>query len=160
MAGKIKLFIFLFSSLLIFSCNDGNTLVNEYRKNPEKTWNWGKKNSFTFEITDLTVYYDLYFNLRIDGGYNYSNLYILASISGPEKTFEKQRFQWPLTADDGRWTGEGLGDIISYKLPLKMSAVFKTKGKYTIEFEQNMRDENLAGIMETGLEVKKGRKIF
>lgn len=160
MVGKIKLFMVVFSSFLIISCNNENTIANEYKKLPEKTWDWNKKTSFSFEINDLSIYYDLYFNLRINGGYKYSNLYILANITGPSKVFEKQRFQWPLTADDGRWTGEGLGDIISYKLPLKIGVQFSAKGKYTLEFEQNMRDENLGSIMETGLEVRKGRKVF
>lgn len=118
-------------------------------------WGYEVKPSFDVEINDTTAVYSLFLNLRHTGGYKYSNLFLLISVAGPEQDTVTDRFEFTLAAPDGRWLGDGSGNIYSYRIPFSDSTRFRRKGLYRFRMEQNMRDPMLAGIEDAGLRIEK-----
>src|SRR5690606_23067800 len=102
--------------------------------------------AFDVEISDTTAPYSMQLNLRHTGEYKYSNLFLMIHIIGPDKDTTSNRYEFTLAAPDGRWLGDGSGNIYSYRIPFNDSARFGHSGSYNIQLEQNMRDPVLKGI--------------
>jgi gliding motility-associated lipoprotein GldH len=60
-----------------------------------------------------------------------------------------------LANDEGKWFGNGIGDIFDIKIPFKNKIHFSEYGVYRFEIEQGMRIENLPFILEVGFRVQK-----
>lgn len=118
--------------------------------------NWDYKNpvSFDINIEDTTKYCNVFVNLRITSDYKYSNMFMWISETLPDKSFKKERMEFTLQDERGKWNGKGLGDIYEYQLQYKPRIKFKQKGIYTFSLEQNMRDEVLANVVSAGFRVE------
>src|SRR3546814_3842139 len=60
------------------------------------------------------------------------------------------RFEFLLAAPDGRWLGDGSGNLYSYRIPFSDSTHFRQAGMYHFLLEQNMRDPVLKAIEDVG----------
>lgn len=121
----------------------------------DANWSQTQKLPFEFEITDTTGVYDFVTNIRIADNYPYSNIFILVYAYNPEGRLTKQLVEFKLAEDNGKWLGNGIGDLYDYKLvsPSLQQIALKHKGKYRFEFRQLMRTENLKGVLGVGLRV-------
>jgi gliding motility-associated lipoprotein GldH len=145
--------------LTFFACKNPR-IINEYKAIPEKGWNKDEKVKFTFEVSDTQFYYTLFLNLRITGDYPFSNMYVLVHIKGPKGSHSAERVNVTLATPEGKWLGSGMGDVISYQLPLIKNKTFGKKGKYTVEIEQYMRTDFLPNVRDVGLMIEKGEEII
>jgi gliding motility-associated lipoprotein GldH len=120
------------------------------------THNWNYKNPAVFDIniTDTNKYCNVYINLRITGNYKYSNMFMWVTQTLPDKSTQRERMEFTLQDERGKWQGKGLGDIYQYQLQLQPRIKFKQKGIYIFSLEQNMRDEILANVVSTGVRVE------
>jgi gliding motility-associated lipoprotein GldH len=143
----------------VLSCQNP-TVINEYRAIPVAGWGKTENAKFNFEISDTQRYHNLFINLRITGDYPFCNMYVLVHIHGPEGSHSAERVGLTLATPEGKWLGRGMGDVISYQLPLITNKVFGTKGKYTIEIEQYMRTDILPYVRDVGLMVETGEEII
>lgn len=137
-----------------------DVLLDEFKSIPASGWKQGKRISFEFEVTDTTRYTVFFINLRITGDYPFSNLYVVSHLITPDKSTQSKRAHLVLAQEDGKWLGSGMGDIISYQLPIIENAILKKSGKYRIELEQYMRMETLPEVKDVGVMIKKGEIIF
>jgi gliding motility-associated lipoprotein GldH len=71
----------------------------------------------------------------------------------------KEQFQMVLSDNLGKWNGQGVSNLISFQVPF-MGQQKLEKGVYTIEFNQNMRDEILKDVYNIGLQVIRGQLIL
>ena len=158
--NKAGLFLVLMCGLLVISGCRNDVVMDEFKSLPDSGWKQGKKVAFDFEVKDTTRYTTFFINLRITGDYPFSNLYVVSHLTSPDKTKQSQRTHLVLAREDGKWLGSGMGDIISYQLPIIENAILRKPGKYRIELEQYMRMENLPEVKDVGIMIKKGEIIF
>lgn len=121
---------------------------------------WLQKDSivFTPEIKDTKKSYQLVLEFRHSDKYPCKNIIFLMSIVAPSGKRMGQLYDMPLAADDGRWTGDWLGDIVDQTFILKRNFTFPEAGKYAITFTQQMRDADyVAPVVSLELSIKESK---
>ncbi len=154
------------------SCSvDPSVVMDEFRNQPDKIWEWKEVQSFDFEITDGNSYYDISVQTRITAQFAYSNLWMVYrlgfqdSLKGSpqvnlsSKVAGSKQFDAVLADETGRWLGEGKGNLRVYSFPVIQRAVLKP-GKYRFLFKQNVRVDQLFGVSDIGLRVVKSGAIL
>ncbi len=63
--------------------------------------------------------------------------------------------RWYVGLKNGKWLGEGLGDIWDNRVLFKKNVSFPQKGEYRFEFTQAMRLNPLPGVMDVGIRIEK-----
>jgi gliding motility-associated lipoprotein GldH len=157
MKGFKVVFGFMFSLVLFMAqgCTDPLAVMDHNTEIPNHNWSYVSRIKYDVKIEDETVPYNLYFNLRVAGGYKYSNIFILfKQISRGNKT-ATTRYEYKLAGADGEWLGSGSGNLYNYQLPLRTQYKFPARGTYHFEIEQNMRDNPLHDVSDVGLRVEK-----
>ena len=147
-------------TLVLFSaqgCTDPNAVIDQNTAIPNHNWSYVNRVKYDVKIDDETVPYNLYFNLRVAGGYKYANIFILFKQTSPDSKTTATRYEYKLARADGQWLGSGSGNLYSYQLPLRTQYKFPAKGTYHFELEQNMRDNPLHDVSDLGLRVEKSR---
>lgn len=146
--------------IFLFCGCSGDTILNKLENLPEHGWSQSNTINMEFEITDTTRYSNIYLNLRITGDYPFSNMYVLSTITLPDSSVQSIRSHHILAEDNGKWTGSGMGDIISYEQPIALHQPFKQKGRYRLQLKQYMRMDTLPAVRDVGVRIEKGEIIF
>lgn len=173
---------FAFSVLLVLL---GGCVKSPYYQQsfsiPNNSWNIKYSPSFSLEIDDTSKYYNTYLVLRHTNNYAYANIWLNVLIKAPgDSVFTKTSIEIPLATPQGKWLGVGMGEIFEQRrmlilnhqeIPItddliaisteSIDKIFRKKGRYEIRFEQNMRENSLAEILNVGLRIEKSseRKI-
>jgi gliding motility-associated lipoprotein GldH len=158
---RTNLFIWLACSILMIGmagCNTKN-LIDTNVEIPQRNWSYTDKVKAVVGIKDNTEAFTLKFKLRHTSDYRYSNIYILMNLSGPGLPKVVRRYQYKLAESDGQWLGKGSGNLYTYVLPLLSDYHFPQNGNYTIEIEQNMRDNPLREVSDAGIIVAGSQNI-
>ncbi|UYZ63078.1 gliding motility lipoprotein GldH [Hymenobacter weizhouensis] len=118
-------------------------------------WAVQNKPTFTFEIQDTTQTYNVYFNIRNAAHYEYYNLYVKHTLTGPDGKPISRLLHQMLLMDPqtGEPRGKGTGDIYDHQILALPRQRFRQPGPYTIVLEQYMRQDQLPGIMAVGIRV-------
>lgn len=153
---KIYLIIIL-SAIALVSCLDNRTIVDTNMELKKHNWSYVEKVRAPLIIEDNNSLYNIYVNLRHTSKYNYSNIFLLIHVIGPDGKRITERKEFKLALPDGEWLGSGSGNLYSYQLLFKENYKFPSKGKYIIELEQNMRDNPLNDITDAGIRVEKSQ---
>ncbi|HYK76887.1 MAG TPA: gliding motility lipoprotein GldH [Daejeonella sp.] len=141
-------------STALISCRDSNTLVDTNQEIMGRNWGYDNKIRVPVQIQDEQKSYNIYLNLRHSAEYKYSNIFVLLHIKGPDGKLITERKEFKLAEPNGEWVGKGSGNMYSYQLLFKKGYRFLEKGTYSIEIEQNMRDNPLREITDIGLRVE------
>lgn len=150
----------LIGTLLNFGCKT-NMIYDDNEEIKNYVWDSKVKPSFTFEVKDTTVLYNIYINVRHVDYYQFNNIWLNVSATFPDGATQVNRVEIPLSDEQGKWHGEGLGDIWDYRHMIQQGAYFSKPGSYTFSLEHLMRKDPLPGIMSVGLRVENtgvGRK--
>ncbi|QJW87904.1 gliding motility lipoprotein GldH [Spirosoma taeanense] len=142
--------------LLTLGC-ETNTVYNEYTDIEDGKWYIKNAPSFTFEIKDASVPYNIYYNLRNSLSYGYYNLYLTRYLRDSSGRQLESRLDELILMDpkSGKPNGEGLGDLFDHKFLMKRNYRFPKPGKYTMEIRQYMRQDPLLNILSVGIAVEK-----
>jgi gliding motility-associated lipoprotein GldH len=142
---------------------------------PGNKWSHSFAPSFDLEIVDTSVYYNMHFIIRHTNNYAYSNIWLNVLVKEPgDSVFSKTRLEIPLAEPQGKWLGNGMGEIFEQRrmiildhnaIPItddliaisesSLPNLFRKKGRYTIQLQQNMRDNVLSDILHVGLRIEK-----
>ena len=141
-------------SMILISC-DKSIIYVENQSIPESGWKKESKLSFTADINDTIHPLNIYLNVRNKGNYAYSNLYLFLNTIFPNGEVSRDTLEVFLADPKGKWIGNGIGDIKSLELLFIKNVRFVKTGKYTFEFEQAMREDELKGINELGIKIEK-----
>ncbi len=142
--------------LLMFLASCEKNRVYEKNISIEKyTWDSKVVPAFTVEIPDTSALYNIYVNIRHIDLYPFQNIWLLVDTQFPDGTHTDRRIEIILANDEGKWHGEGLGDIWDFRSLIQENAFFNKAGTYTFTITQNMREDPLPGIMAVGLRVEK-----
>ncbi|MDE3234411.1 MAG: gliding motility lipoprotein GldH [Bacteroidota bacterium] len=147
-----KIIFFLAITTIIVSCNT----LSVYERTsffPSHEWKSSDSLSFSFNIADTTSYYNLYVVLRHEDAYRYKNIWFNIKVNGPDSTFSfKREFQ---LADNTKWLGNGMDDIIEHRMPFNEAPAKLKKGAYTFTLQQIMREDPLQHVLNAGIRIEK-----
>ncbi|MBI5540431.1 MAG: gliding motility lipoprotein GldH [Bacteroidia bacterium] len=149
-----KTFCFCLLLSVVISC-DSKRYFEENKEIPGTVWNRNNIISFTVPVTDTHSINNVYVNIRHNGLYEKSNMYLFINIIAPNGNKLRDTVNCLLADDKGKWLGSGLGDIYSNQLLYKKDITFPTSGNYTFEIEQAMRMDNLKNVEDIGIRIEK-----
>lgn len=153
---KISNILFLITVVIAsFTSCDSNRVYEKYIEVPDNVWKNTNKIKFEFEIEDTASLHNVFISVRHASFYQYNNLWLFVKSSAPNGKNDMDTVECILSDKTGRWLGEGMGDIWDFQMPWKMNVRFPVKGKYSVEYEQAMRINDLPGIMDMGIRVEK-----
>lgn len=148
--------IILLLIVVAFSC-DSKRVFEENKEIVGSVWNRNNVVSFKIPITDTLAHHNVYINIRHNGQYEKSNLYLFINIISPKGDKIRDTVNCVLSDSKGKWLGSGLGDIYSNQLMYKQNIGFPHAGYYTFEIEQAMRVDNLKNVEDIGVRIEKAR---
>jgi gliding motility-associated lipoprotein GldH len=130
----MQAFKFLFGGLIalvLFSaqgCTDPNAVIDQNTEIANHNWSYVNRVKYDVKIDDISVPYNLYFNVRVSGNYKYSNMFALLIQTSPGKKTHTTRYEWPLANKDGEWLGSGSGNLYSYQYACAPTISSRLKG--------------------------------
>jgi gliding motility-associated lipoprotein GldH len=154
---KIKFVVFVsLVAVSIYSCNR-RVVFSDYKALRGAKWHQDSVLRFDMTVPDSTKIYNLYLNVRNEGRYGYSNLWLFVKIVPPKGKVLNDTIELSLANPEGKWLGSGLGDIYDMKYPYKQTTIFPSAGYYRFEVRQGMRTEDgiLRGIRDFGITLDK-----
>lgn len=160
--NRKKLFrCFLGLFLLVASC-DSNRVFDEYQSLKNNQWLLNDSIDFEFSVTDTISKNNLFFNLRNNNQYEFSNLYVITHIDFPNGKKFVDTLQYEMTDKNGKFLGVGISEIKQSRLLFKENMIFPVRGNYKLSIWQAMRSngsvvgiQELKGITDFGLTIEK-----
>lgn len=146
--------ILLFVATLVTSCGQGNFYFEEVSK-VNNSWEENDIKKFNFPVKDENGTYTLYFVLRNNNNYKYSNIYFFTQLSSPTGEVLTDTLEYQLAYPDGKWIGFGMGEIKQNTLVYKENIQLKDTGLYKVSVVQAMREKGLEGIEDISLMIEK-----
>lgn len=159
--SKSKLLLqFIIPMLLcgaLVSC-EKNYILEQNQPLKDCSWNYKDTQTFTAEIKDTIINYDIYIHMRHGFNFEWRNVWVKIETTFPDgREFEK-RVNLVLGEADGRWLGNCLGDNCDIRIPIQQSAFFPYLGKYTFKITQDMRTNPLGAVKSVGMEIQQSKK--
>lgn len=151
---------FIALAVLLFciaSC-DPKRVYEKNEKISNNNWDQNSPLVFLVNITDTVNPFNVYVNVRNAGFYGFSNLFLFVNTRFPQGQLERDTLECTLASPDGRWLGEGLGDIWDNRILFKKNVRFPQTGEFRFELIQAMRINPLPGIMDAGIRIEKTGK--
>lgn len=141
--------------MLLFSCNR-KSVYSEYKTLKGAKWHQDSILRFDMTVPDSMKIYNLSLNVRNEGRYPYSNLWLFVKIIPPKGPVLNDTIELSLASPEGKWLGYGLGDLYDMKYSYKQASFFPS-GYYRFEVRQGMRTEEgvLKGIHDFGITLDK-----
>ncbi len=154
-ARKITQFTLLLAVTSFLSCNS-NAIFKDHEDIDDGVWYVKNEPSFTFEITDISQPYNVYYLIRNSIGYPYYNLYVKRFLLNEKNKIVNEALNELILMDErtGKPMGDGLGDLFDHKIVALKNYRFPKAGKYTFKVRQYMRQDPLPGIMSMGVSVE------
>lgn len=149
-----KLLIIAAAILVFTSCNN-EVFYSESEHLDNSEWKSNDTLFYSFESKDTLTTYDFYFEVRNTTSYNLQNLYLFITAYYPGNTYSRDTAECILAAPDGKWYGKGMGKHKDNRFLFRKGVKFRKPGNYVIAVNQAMRIENLKGISDVGILIKK-----
>ena len=156
-----RLFFFFCFCFFLASC-DNSRLYETNVEIENNVWSLQQVPNFEYINSDTISLQKLQVNVRHTSTYPFSNLWLLIHTKSPDNTQKTDTLECVLAQKDGKWLGNGLGDIWDIEFDFD-NRYFMQQGSYNFTIEQAMRHgdlsqiEHLPGIMEIGLRIEKSK---
>ena len=146
--------LFIVVLLVASSCNK-NTVFEKHHDFDKNTW--AKTDIVTFEanIENVDQEYDILVAIRHTPSYAFANVIIGFTIETPAGEKRMMQHSLLIRSTDGKFLGEGLGDIYDISVPVYKKMLFKYPGKYKFTIENRMNLVEMPDLMSIGLIIKK-----
>ncbi len=150
-AGSVMALMIL---ILFAACGQKDFYI---RNVPIEKGLWPANRFYRFEVPvrDTVSSFNIYLQVRNDGRYEYSNLWLFIRTNSPTGAVLRDTLECRLADEQGRWQGRGAGGRFSLELPLRYRVRFPNPGTYIFEIDQGMRDKELKHITDLGLRIEK-----
>jgi len=129
-------------------------VFDEYVTIPDEGWSMDSMAVFKVNIKNNSKPYDVYLNIRNRSSYPNMNLWLFVDVISPSGKKMEQKVDCVLADDDGRWLGDGWGDLYLVEIPYQRTVKFAESGEYTFRIRQGMYDENIGGIHNIGIRIE------
>lgn len=150
-----KIVKYLFGLIVAFglvACN-ANTVYDGSVRVANPTWHADSVARFEIAIVDTALDYQSGVLIRNSGDYSYQNLWLFVTEIAPDSTIVCDTIQYFLADNYGRWLGSGIGSLYTNIYYYKEDLHYSQEGVYTYEIRQGMRDEELKGITNIGMQI-------
>lgn len=144
------------ASMAVCSCQSG-VAYDEYVSIAKTGWDKDTLAVFRTDMSDSTDVYDIMVQVRNDNSYAYSNLWLFIDVIAPDGVSRRDTLECILARTDGSWLGSGWGSLYNETCPYMTNVKFSKPGPYTFRITQGMRADELAGIHDIGLLIKKSQ---
>lgn len=151
---KSMFLILLFLAGIMASC-DEKRVYDTYHRLPGSEWQADSLQTFEFTVENSRQQHNIYFNIRNDRSYAFSNLWLFVTITSPGGTSVTDTMQVVLADPSGRWLGKGFTGIYHNKVIFRNNVFFPEAGKYSLKLQHGMRPQELQGITEIGVRLEK-----
>ena len=143
--------------LLQLSCTDPKIVTEAKIDIKENYLPQKSKMSFPVEITDPSLTYRIFYQLRYNQDYPFYNLWVNRLLYDEKGNLMSKKLQGMelFNSSTGEPYGGGFGNFFDYKILSDSMYHFPAKGKYTLTIEQYMREDTLKGIASVGVEIIK-----
>ena len=149
--SPISIIVLVFAGLVISACNSG--LVISENVEVEDPWDKNDTVFFNFEINDTLTNFDFFINIRHKISYPYQNIFFFVNTEFPNGNLTSDTIECVLADVRGKWYGTGLSDVKENKILITKNLRFPVTGNYQIKFVQAMRQENLHGLADIGIQI-------
>lgn len=146
--------VFFFVAAFFSSCQPGR-VFEENKTIREYNWDYNLPVAFSVAIADTVSQHNMYINVRNAGFYKFSNLFLFVNTVLPDGETLRDTVEITLASPDGKWLGDGLGDIYDNRYLFRKRFKFPKAGEYRFELIQAMRINPLPGIMDAGIRIEK-----
>ncbi len=140
----------------IISC-DPSRVYEKNKKIPDYNWEINNPLQFEVNILDTINPHHIYLNVRHAGYYGFSNIFLFVDSWLPDGRHSRDTVELIFAGPDGRWKGDGLGDIWDNRMLFKKDIIFPLSGIYRFRLTQAMRVNPLPGIMDAGIRIEKAK---
>lgn len=147
----------IFCAVFFISCNS-NRVFEENKEIAKNNWDYNTPLSFKVNITDTVALHNMYINVRNAGFYRFSNLFLFVNTHLPNGITTRDTVEITLASPEGKWLGDGLGDIYDNRYLFRKQFKFPMAGDYTFDLIQGMRVNPLPGIMDAGVRIEKDKR--
>ena len=147
-----SIIVMLLASLLATACSN-NTIYNNHTAISNDGWESYDAKEFTIDIP-TSDNYDINLFIRHSSTYNYCNLWLFVDHITPQSTQYTDTINLEISDPYGKWIGKGWGNShqIEKNIALKQHL---DSGTHIIKVQQAMRQQNLKGIANVGISIKK-----
>ena len=156
---KGALFGLLLTVFTLLSCSD-NTVVDYFGEVDPNGWNYEDSVQCSFDISDTTHYYKLWANLKITGDFNRSHMQMHLTLVRPDGKRTEHPVRIKVADKTGKWLGSGMGDVLTYQVPVLNLQNFNHSGTYSVIIRQNFREDNWPNIQAAGIKITRDKEIF
>tara|TARA_B100000683_G_C12495812_1_gene556088 strand:+ start:1261 stop:1740 length:480 start_codon:yes stop_codon:yes gene_type:complete len=139
--------------VLLTSCMD-IPYFTESKSVDESGWLSKDTLEFNFTIIDPSNKFKGSIDLRHNGDYPYSNLYLFIDITYPNNMHRLDTLECILADNRGRWYGSGLGDMVSHRIEYLPAIQFPLEGHYQMNISHGMRRDPIEEITDLGLRLE------
>jgi gliding motility-associated lipoprotein GldH len=153
---KSRILFLIFCASIFGACNK-DVVFEKNVSIPDYKWDLNNLVALDAEISDTTVPYNIYINVRNASGYQYSNLFLFMTTGLPDGSSARDTLELTLADESGRWLGEGMGDLRDNRLLFKKKFFFPEQGTYRFSLQQAMRVNPLPEIADVGLRIEKSK---
>ena len=147
-------------SLLIVRCVQKNSYV-AYQSIGEEGLG---TSPIVFEIPENvldTLRKNIFLRLRNNNNYQYSNIFLIASLTAGEEQITNDTLEYLMASPEGKWLGKGFLEVKESKLWWKESVIFPDERPIKINVSQAVRSngvykgvEKLKGIVSLGISIE------
>ena len=155
MTLKIAFPFLLLSAVIIFSSCDRPRIIDDYHNIPQSKWEKDSVHMFSFNVLRIKQNHNIYFNVRNDQAYGYSNLWLFVTLNSPTGESKCDTIQLVLAESNGKWMGKGFSGTYNNRLIYRRNIFFPEPGQYAIRIQHGMRTDILEGISAIGIRVEK-----
>ncbi len=152
---KLLLYCTLVVVVGISGCADRQKVYEQLYLVEEEGWYNEDFLRFRFEITDTTVPYNFYIDVRNSVEYPYSNLFLFVRTVLPDQQHAQDTLDIWMADPEGRWLGSGIGKYRDRRVLIMPAFRFPMAGEYQFEIEHAMREPLLSGIAAAGIRVER-----
>lgn len=143
--------------IVLFNACDSTRLYEENKAIEKNLWYANKPLQFQAQVPDSVQGYNVYINIRNASHYPFSNIFLFLNTTFPDGQIDRDTVEIMLASPEGKWLGDGLGDIWDNRVLFKRNVRFPMKGEYRFEFIQAMRLDPLPGIMDAGIRIERAQ---
>ena len=146
--------------LLMLTACYPDLVLDQNKSMPDQVWNWKDEARFEMNVEDTNSLYDLGINVRINDDYPYQNLWVKLKSKTPSGDSSFARVELQLFEPGGIPLGHQKGNVWEYHVPAIKGMSFRELGTFEFFLEQNMRVNNLPGILDVGIFIEKSGDNF
>lgn len=146
---------------VLFSSCTSKTVFVDFDELNNGSWGSTDTLKFNFQGLDSTLNHHIFFNVRNDEDYPFSNLFVIAEFKEPNGRVVIDTLEYKMAEADGNWLGKGVGSIKESKLWYQENIKLGDSGVYMIKVTHAMRENGqvqglseLKGITDFGVQIQ------